>query len=296
MAIGIFDGVHRGHQAILRTAQKEARRLRAAPAALTFPAHPSRVLNPGRPVPLLQSFEQRCDWIRRYGINWIFPLHFTKSLSKLTPAEFVYRLLFRKWNLRGVVVGRDFRFGHRRAGTVRTLRDLLARRDAQVFSVDPVRCGGGVAQSTAVRRLLQAGRLPDAVRMLGHPFELAGRVVKGAGMGRRLGARTINLRLESNLMPRHGVYAGWLRPARGSKRPIVMNLGVAPTVHRGRGVRLETHVLDGRPVGFRPGIRLTVEVARFLRPERKFSSLAALRRAIQRDIRRAKKEMRNKRD
>lgn len=290
MAIGIFDGVHRGHRAILKKAVREAGRLDADPAALTFPSHPSRILGPGRPVPLLQTFEQRCADIRRCGIKRIFPLQFTKRLSKFSPSDFVGKVLFRHWNLRGVVVGKDFRFGHRRSGGIDDLCRLLAPRGAKVWAVDPVRIGGRVVQSTRIRKALTSGRLERAVEMLGHPVILTGEVEKGAGLGARIGTRTVNLNLHNEVLPKFGVYAGWiLHGPRGAKRPVVMNVGVAPTVHRNRKVLLEAHVIDGRNVHIRPGDWRSVELVRYLRPERKFSSEAALRRAIQTDVGSAKR-------
>lgn len=289
IAIGIFDGVHLGHQAILKKAIQEAKRMGATPAALTFPSHPSRVLRPHRPAPLLQSFEQRCEAIRRQGIKRIFSLHFTKRLSKFSPSDFVDQVLFRHWNARGVVVGRDFCFGHRRCGTVKDLERLLKTRGAKVWGVDAVRVGGRVVQSTVIRRYLAGGNFVKAVQMLGHKVELTGVAERGHGLGRQLGARTVNVKLQNELLPRFGVYAGWLKKLDGGiRRPVVVNIGVAPTAHRRRGVLLEAHVMDGRNVSVRSGGRLNVELIKFLRPERKFSSLEALRRAIQKDVRRAK--------
>ncbi len=289
IAIGIFDGVHLGHQAILKKAIREARLCGAEAAALTFPSHPSRVLKPDRPVPLLQSFEQRCEEIRRHGIKRIFSLHFTKRISKFSPSDFVDQVLFRHWNVRGVVVGKDFRFGHRRAGQVADLRRLLKSHGAKVWGVGAVRVGGRVVQSTVIRQYLADGHLGKAVQMLGHEVELTGRVERGRGLGRKMGTRTVNLRLNNELLPRFGVYAGWLKKqGQQIKRPVVMNLGVAPTAHRRRGVLLEAHVMDGQKVEVNIGERLNAGLTKFLRPERKFPSLEDLRRAIQKDVWRAK--------
>lgn len=291
LAIGIFDGVHRGHQAIFKKAIKESRRLGATPGVLTFSTHPSRVIDPRHPVPLLQTFDQRCEEIHRQGIQKVFPLHFTQRLSKLSPSEFVDQVLFRHWKLRGVVVGKDFRFGHRRIGGVKELRELLASRGARVWAVDPVKTGGRVIQSTVIRRHLAAGQLDKARSMLGHPFELTGSVTRGAGLGSKLGARTVNLRLGNELLPAFGVYAGRLRKSSGraipARRPVVMNLGVAPTLHRSRPPLLEVHVLDGQAVRTKSGEKFSADLVKYLRAERKFSSVTALRHAIQTDVRRA---------
>lgn len=299
MAIGMFDGVHRGHRTILKKAVREALRLRAIPAALTFPAHPSRVLTPAHPVPLLQTFGERRAAILACGIKNIFLLNFTERLSKFTPSEFVDRVLFRHWNVRGVVVGRDFRFGKNRSGGVEELRLLLARRGAALWAVDPVRIGRRVVQSTAIRRFLMAGRVDRAEKMLGHVVTVAGYLERGSGLGKKLGARTLNLNLRNGLLPKFGVYAGWISPSRSPKppkRPAVMNLGVAPTVRKNRPVLLEVHVLDGRRVAYRSGDELIVELVEYLRPERKFPSLDALTRAIRRDVARAKKIVKERRN
>jgi len=191
-----------------------------------------------------------------------------------------------------VVVGRDFRFGRGRAGTVTDLRELLKARRAAVYAVSPICLGRRVIQSTAIRRDIQAGRLAEARRMLGRAVEVSGRVVRGAGIGARLGARTVNVEPGNELLPRQGVYAGWMDRAGvgrapGRKRPVVLNLGVAPTVQSRRRVLLEAHVIDGRRVVYHPGESVRVDLAAFLRPERKFTTAELLSRAIQKDITRA---------
>ncbi|MBI4179240.1 hypothetical protein HY522_07450 [bacterium] len=320
VAIGIFDGVHLGHQAILRTTLRRASALGALPVALTFSIHPSRILAPGHPVPLVQTFSQRCDSIRSLGIRRIYPLHFTKSLARLSPAQFVERVLFRHWNVKGVVVGRGFRFGHRRAGTVRDLDRLLRDRGAFALAVKPVLSGGTAIQSTRVRRMVSAGRVESAAKLLGRPLELVGRVETGAGLGGKTGARTVNIHVANELQPKFGVYAGWLKTAGGQGcpvpeapdsgnprtgfpsiceggrcRPAVMNFGVAPTLRASRRAILEVHVLDGKRVSIRPAAVVAVDVVRFLRPERKFSNLARLKAAIQTDVARAKRILKWKR-
>lgn len=293
IAIGVFDGVHRGHQAILREARRHASRTRGTAAVLTFDPHPSRVVRPAEAVPLIQTLAGRYDWIRRFGVNRIITLKFSPRLSKLTSSEFVNRALFRQGNISGVVVGRGFRFGHRRAGGVRELRNLLASRGARLWVVPPVRSGGGTVCSTAIRRFLAQGRVDAARKMLGHPVELTGTLKRGSGTGRRLGSPTINLVISNEMLPRCGVYAGWIIPAdpqrRGARRPVVMNIGHAPTVCPDREILLEAHVLDGRPVAYRPGRRFNVEIIDFFRPERTFSSTAALQRAIRGDVGRARR-------
>ena len=285
----MFDGVHRGHQAILRRASHEAARLKCRPAVLTFVEHPSRVLTPDRPVELLQTFAERRETIRRCGVRAIFGLRFTRRLANFSPAEFVSRVLLRTWNLRGVVVGENFRFGRNRAGVIDDLRTLLAPAGIRVFGVSAVRMGEKIIQSTAIRGALADGNIHDAARMSGRPMEWTGRLEKGAGVGRKLGARTINLALPNERLPRLGVYAGRVRRVtrsggRGRARAAVMNLGVAPTVHANRRVFLEAHILDRGPVRGNPGDVWQVEMKRFLRPEKKFETVEALREAISRDI------------
>lgn len=152
--------------------------------------------------------------------------------------------------------------------------------------------GNVVVQSTIIRRALLSGKIERAAKLLGHAVELIGRAERGAGMGVKTGARTVNLSIENELLPRFGVYAGWIR-ADGKtgtgRRPAVMNLGVAPTVRRGRKVLLEAHVLDRRHFRVRTGTVFRVEMVEFFRPERKFADLAALKRAIRRDVKHARR-------
>lgn len=286
----MFDGVHRGHQAILNRAKAEAKRLKCEPAVLTFVEHPSRVLRPDLAVRLLMPYTERRVAIRRCGIRRIFGIHFTARLAELSPKRFVREVLLRRWNLKGVVIGDNFRFGHRREGDVADLKRLLGPEGVAVFSVSKVRQGGRVVQSTAIRADLEAGRIAAATRLLGRPVMWIGRVRRGAGIGRRKLVRTVNLALRNELIPRFGVYAGRVRKsaATSAVRPAVMNIGVAPTVHSHRGVLLEAHILDGGEVTTRPGEEWRAEPIRFLRPERKFQSVEALRQQISADIRRSR--------
>lgn len=288
LAIGIFDGVHLGHQMIFKKTLLESRRAGAIAAALTFPSHPSRILTPRRVVPLMQTFAQRSDTIRSFGIQKIYPLLFTKRLSRLSPARFVEYVLFRHWNLCGVVVGRKFRFGYKRSGGIAELDQLLATRGATLWPVKPVRIGKIVVQSTIVRRELAAGRIEWAERLLGRAVELVGRSERGSGLGGKTGAHTINLVVANEMLPKFGVYAGWLKMPAG-RRPVVMNLGVAPTLRDGRKVLLEVHVLDGKPVHVASGRGFSVDLVKFLRPERKFASLSMLKQAIQKDVQHARR-------
>lgn len=300
-AIGIFDGVHRGHQAILRRASARARALRGAPVAVTFFPHPSVVLRPAEaPPPLLTSLDQRLREFARCGIRaaWVIP--FTRAFCRWPPERFVRRVLLDGLRVREVVVGHDFGFGSGRSGTVGTLRRLGRRHGFQVHVVAPVRLGRSRISSRVLRALIRRGKLAQARRMLGRSAAVTGRVVRGSGRGRRLGFATANLRLESGVLPPMGVYA--VRAAllsKGTRYTVpgpwfsgMANLGVRPTFREsGRTPLLEVHLFGLR----RPlyGARLEVEFHRWLRPERRFASPQALAAQLARDSRSAKLALRS---
>jgi len=291
VAIGIFDGVHRGHQTILGRAVRRARALRTQPIALTFFPHPATVVAPWRVPPLLLSLDQRRAAFAACGLARTVVLRFTKAFARQTPEQFVERVLVRRLRAREVVVGHDFRFGRHRAGTVETLRALARPHGMRVHVVSPVRVGRVRVSSKIIRRAMARGRLQTVRRYLGRPPTVVGRVVRGAGRGKRVGIPTANVAVAAGVLPPTGVYAVRARPLgpqaypTGPWWPAVANLGWRPTVERRHPVAptLEVHIL--RP--YVPPLRgRTLEVAfvQRLRPERRFPSVAALVAQIHRDI------------
>ncbi len=278
--IGVFDGVHRGHAAILATLRGRARAIRGRAIAVTFDRHPLITLAPAAAPRALMTLAQRSAALRRAGAARVVVLPFTRALAGLPPDTFVRRVLVGRLRITELVVGYDFHFGRGGRGDADLLTALGARLGFRVSVVPPVLDRGEPVSSTRIRRLIGLGRMPEAARLLGRPFALEGVRIHGRRLARRLGFPTINLRPRDGALPPFGVYV-----VRLAGRPGVANLGVRPTVERGPvGPVLEVHVL-GRSVPRIPaGARPAVDLLRFLRPERKFPSLAALRGAIARDV------------
>ncbi len=296
-AIGIFDGVHRGHQVILRKAAVRAGACRGTPVAITFYPHPCTVLHPQAVPPLVLSLEQRLRWFARCGIRATVVVPFTRALSRWSPERFVKHLLVDRLQVQEVVVGHDFCFGTNRSGTVETLRQLAARYGFKVRVVQPVLRNRERISSRRIRELIRQGDLAQAQRMLGRPAGVVGKVIHGAGRGGKLGFPTANLKLEAGILPPVGVYA--VRTRYRSRWVAGMaNIGFRPTFRgqtpqddlSAREPLLEVHLFGQRRSLH--GKRLEVEFHKRLRAERRFRSPQALARQLARDATRAKRFLR----
>jgi len=283
--VGVFDGVHRAHQQILRATVRRARLLRARSCAVTFDPHPQQVLHPERRLRLLMTLEQRLQWIARCGVASIIVLPFTRAFAKSSPEQFVTDVLVRRLGVRELIVGEEFAFGHDRRGNMRLLRRLARPLRVAVHAVRPVRSGNAVVSSSRIRAAIESGSLPLAARLLGHPVTLTGAVVPGSALGRRLRVPTANLRAEGLVIPRRGVYAVRVRVHRRWYDG-VMNIGTRPTVNHGLPPTIEVHLL--RYHGTLYGERPEVWVVARLRDERRFASLEHLRCQLGQDIERAR--------
>jgi riboflavin kinase / FMN adenylyltransferase len=284
LTIGNFDGVHRGHQQILRSVQERARTLNLVSAVLTFHPHPARVLRPQHAPSLLMTLDQRLQAIDALGIDAAFVLRFDEAIAKLTPDEFVRQFLAETMRARAVLVGENFRFGHRQAGDVKVLTELGQRYGFDCEVVPPVIVDGLVVSSTAIRNALRDGQMELAADLLGRPFELAGEIRTGTGQGRKLVVPTLNLSTEQEALPRKGVYATETDVAGATYRSVT-NIGVRPTFD-GHQLAIESHLF-----GFSENLTSGPMQIRFfarLRDEQKFSGPQALREQILRDIEKAK--------
>jgi riboflavin kinase/FMN adenylyltransferase len=287
LAIGNFDGIHLGHQAILRASVARAHEIQAVPTALTFDPLPQKVLRPESAPLRVTTTEQRLGCFAELGIEAALVLPFTHDLAKLTPEEFVDQILVRDLKVRAVFVGENFRFGHKQAGNARMLLLLGAERGFEVVIIPHVVCKNEVVSSTIIRREIASGDVSHAGRLLGRPFVLSGKVVPGTGRGRRFTFPTLNLAPEQELLPARGVYVTrTLLEGESRSRPSVTNVGVRPTFH-GSTLSVETHVLDPIPE-ISPG-RIEVHFWKRLREEKKFSGPEELRAQIARDIANADK-------
>jgi riboflavin kinase/FMN adenylyltransferase len=287
VSVGVFDGVHLGHAAILRANVGRARALGAAPTVVTFSEHPKRVLL-GRSPRTLTSLEHRLELFRRAGIEHTLALDFDEDLRRVPAEEFTDKVLVRGLGARAFVLGFDSKFGRDRRGTPELLRAL--GHDVQV--VEKVEIGGRAVSSTAIREAVELGDLASAERMLGRRVSVLGTVVQGDHLGSRLGFPTANLDLHHELHPPPGVYAGRARlldpghlapPSEDAVHGAVANIGTRPTVEGGAAVRLrvEVHLFDF--AGDLYGRDLELEFIARLRDERRFADLRELADQIGRD-------------
>ncbi len=244
LAIGSFDGIHLGHQAILRSVAARARALNAVPTALTFDPSPRKVLRPDEASPQLSTIGQRLAGFRALGLEAAVVLPFTLELSRLTPGEFVEQILLRDLRIKALFVGENFRFGHKQAGDVNLLRKLGAEHGFEVVVLPKVICRGEVVSSTLIRKEIANGRVARAARLLGCQFVLTGEVIPGTGTGRRFTFPTLNLAPEQELLPQRGVYITrtCLDGEQRSRRSVT-NVGMRPTFN-GSALTVETHLLD----------------------------------------------------
>ena len=301
LTIGNFDGVHLGHQALLRIVQAEAaNHSPAAKTALfTFDPHPMAVLQPDLPLRLLTTPEERLRLVEPCDFDLGIIQPFDMEFASLTPAQFM-AVLVERLELARLVVGPDFALGRGRSGNVDLLRMLGTRLGYDVSVIEPITCGGAEIHSRQIRQCLLAGAVADAAQMLGRPYRMVGTVEEGARRGRAIGVPTANIRpIPQRLVPADGVYATWAYLPDGcsaTPRASVTNIGVRPTVD-GRQRRIETHLLDFSAAGESGelyGERLTISFVARLRDEKRFDGLEALVAQIRRDILAARRVLREK--
>ena len=286
LALGNFDGLHRGHMKIIDRVRRRAGERGGTPAAMTFDPHPSRVLRPDKAPPLLMTKEQKLEALGRAGMQGVAVLRFTRELSSWDPEQFVRTVLVEWLHVAEVWVGANFLFGHDRAGTFTVLRSLGARYGFRAEKIDPVRYKEFVVSSTRIRRLVSEGRVDEAAALLGHHFFVDGSVTRGAGRGRGIGFPTANVCSDNELLPPAGVYAT-LVTIDGVVHPSITNVGMRPTFGDVDRLTIETHVFDfARDIY---GQRLRLSFVQRLRDERAFPDVDALRAQIEADCRSAQR-------
>jgi riboflavin kinase / FMN adenylyltransferase len=289
VAIGNFDGVHLGHQAVIAAAGEAARATGAPQAVLTFEPHPRRVFRPDDPPFRLTPFRTKSRVIEGLGVDLLFTLHFDRAFSQRSAEDFIEGVLLRNLGVRHVVVGFDFTFGHGRRGTADLLKAQGRRQGFGVTVVAPASsAGGAVYSSTRIREHLAAGRPREAAGLLGRFWEIDGRVEHGDRRGHSIGFPTANLGLDDYLRPAAGVYAvraGIDTEAGLVWQDAVANLGRRPTFG-GSDLRLEVHILDFAADLY--GRHLRVAMIEHLRPEQKFPGIDALKAQIAADAARAR--------
>jgi len=284
ITIGNFDGVHIGHRKIMERVTAIARQHGWKSAAMTFDPHPTRLVAPERAPHLLSTPEQRARLMEQQGIDEILILPFTAEIARLTPEQFV-EILARKLQAKAVLVGDNFRFGHKAAGHADTLRDLGGVYGFELEITGSVLWRKRMVSSSAIRQAIEEGHVSLACRMLGRPYALEGEVVHGAGIGSKKTVPTLNLATQAEVLPKTGVYVTRLRDIEDSREwPAITNVGYRPTFD-GQGLTIETFLLSGLD-GATPE-RIAVEFLRRVREERKFESPEALKAQILRDVGRA---------
>jgi len=309
LALGNFDGFHLGHQKLLRYVVRQAKKERALAAVLTFPQHPHSILHPDRKPMMLMSVEQKLFYLAEAGIDLCFLQSFTPAFSKMTPRDFVEKVLVKKLHIREICMGHDAHFGRGRKGDT-GLMELLAKENGFLFKkMKPVMAGGKPVSSSRIRELLAKGSVEKAQACLGRPFSMFGEVVHGKGHGIHLGCPTANLAVHSEILLPLGVYIASARFMSHTKQsrsnplrfpfpvprfprrwlPGVMNFGKRPTYPKAETPRpvLELHLLDFKGQVY--GEMMEIALHRFLRPEKKFSTEEALKAQIRKDVRAAER-------
>jgi riboflavin kinase/FMN adenylyltransferase len=285
LALGNFDGLHRGHLKIIERVKRGAIEHGGTPMAMTFDPHPPRVVRPDKAPPLLMTKAQRLEALHRAGIMCVAVVRFTPELSHWDPETFVRTVLADWLRVSEVWVGANFLFGQGRSGNFSTLRTLGIRYGFRADKIDPVRYKDFVVSSTRIRRLISEARVDEAAALLGHPYYVDGTVVEGRRRGREIGFPTANLATENELVPPYGVYATTLT-VDGVVHPGVTNIGLRPTFGETEPT-LETHLLGY--TGDLYGKRVRLGFVLRLRDERRFEDVDALRAQIDADQRRAER-------
>ncbi|MCX8156118.1 MAG: riboflavin biosynthesis protein RibF [Verrucomicrobiae bacterium] len=281
-AIGVFDGVHRGHQAVMGQAVREAAQRGGVALAITFDRHPRSVVDPERAPALIQPLSRKLAALAAAGAEVALVFHFDEAFRRQTAEAFVRSLQEGLGSLASLSVGANFFFGHGRAGNVAVLQELGRRHGFAVHVAEPVLHGGEPISSTRVRAAIRAGQLAEVSAMLGRPYAVCGPVQRGQGLGRQLGFPTANVAVAGLEMPPLGVYAARVLLPDGP-HPAVVNWGRRPTVAGGAvAAQFEVHLPGWQ--GDLYGQELEVQLGRYLRGEQRFGDVAALQAQIARDV------------
>jgi len=287
LTIGNFDGVHAGHRGILRRVCQiaEAQGLKAS--VLTFDPHPTKIVAPARTPKLMTVPEQRCRLVRHEGIQQVLILPFDAEVARLSPEEFVAQILVQKLAARAIVVGEDFRFGHKKAGDTRLLEALGQRFGFSTEIVPAVSCRGTTISSSGLRQLVESGAVARAARFLTRPYALEGDVVAGHGVGKQKTVPTLNLATKSEVLPNRGVYVTRTTDLVDNRSwESVTNIGYRPTFGGSHQLSIETFLLD--PLAGETPRVIRVEFLWRLRDEQKFESPDVLKLQILKDAGRAR--------
>ncbi|HLX94428.1 MAG TPA: bifunctional riboflavin kinase/FAD synthetase [Verrucomicrobiae bacterium] len=282
LAIGVFDGVHLGHQQIIRQTITDARQHDALALVLTFDRHPNTIVAPDRVPPLIYSLPQKLRAVGSCGVDTLLLIHFDEPFSRQTGEEFIRGLTREMGPIQSLCVGADFVFGHQRSGNVPLLKKLGGEIGFTVHGLAAVSLDGQIVSSTRIREFIRAGDLDAVSQMMGRPYAISGRVIQGQRLGQQLGFPTANLEVAGLALPPNGVYAGQTN-VDGKAYRTALNIGLRPTVSPGSQVlHVEAHLMNFN--GNLYNRELEVEIGDKLREEKKFASAAELREQIALDI------------
>ena len=286
LAIGVFDGVHRGHQAVISTSADHAAASNGTPVVVTFDPHPEKVLRPQAAPHLLSATEHKIALIRALGVEHLLIITFDKQFAATEPEDFVQKLVIHSKPLREICVGHEWSFGKNRRGNLDLLKKLGAKFNFDVVGIPPVKINGAVVSSTAIRQAIEKGDWAKAAEMLGREYTILGTVTRGDNLGKKIGFPTANLSAHSEQFPPNGVYVAEAR-IDGELYRGVINLGVRPTVSSGKSERvLEIHLFDFNRDIY--GHDVEVRFLKFLRSEKKFQDLDTLVQQIRQDVEQAR--------
>jgi riboflavin kinase/FMN adenylyltransferase len=282
LAIGVFDGVHLGHQAVISTSAEHAEAANGTAVVVTFDPHPEKILRPETAPHLLTATPHKIALIRNFGVAHLLIIAFDKQFAATEPEDFVQQLVKHSKPLREICVGHEWLFGKNRRGNLELLKKLGAQFEFNVIGVPPIAVNGEIVSSTAIRQAVEAGDFTKATEMLGREYTILGTVVRGDDLGKKIGFPTANLSAHNEQFPPNGVYFAEAK-LDAARYPGVVNLGYRPTVSSSKAERvLEIHLFDFDREIY--GKDLEVRFIRYLRPEKKFENVDALVRQIKADV------------
>ncbi len=286
IAIGIFDGVHRGHQYLLKAMLKKAQQLKAKPVVITFFPHPAHVLRPDLKLGYLVSLEHRFQLLARLGVDACIVIIFTKKFAAIEPAAFIREVLVKRLGAKAIFVGEDFHFGRDRMGDIKLLQSMAHECGYEMHPIKAIHQGGQPISSTRLRNLITDGNITQPQKLLGRPFSIMGKVVKGDGRGKSLGFPTANVAYKNDILPPNGVYAVRVMGKYGILNGVA-NLGVRPSFKdKNPKVHLEVFIFDFKKDLY--GQILEVEFIKKIRSEEKFNNVQDLIHQIQKDAHQAR--------
>ncbi len=283
ITIGSFDGVHAGHHTIIQTIQDKAKSIQGEAILLTFYPHPRKILFSDSNFKLINTIEEKMENLERLGLDNLVIYPFSRDFSTMAPEAYIEEVLIKKFKPKVIVIGYDHRFGAQRKGNIETFRFFQDKYQYELIEINPQSINEMIVSSSKIRTALSTGDIELANQLLGYPYTLKGRVVKGNQLGRTIGFPTANIELEDmdKMIPMNGVYGVEVVDKDLQAFKGIMNIGIRPTVD-GNKQTIEVHILDFYRDIY--GEKLRVNLLNFIRPEQKFASLEALKEQIHRDI------------